>query len=250
MTTPPASPETHWQRPYWQAGHGDATLLFFVFGQFDDAATAGTLPDGIRGTRYAHAALKAWDGYPLAGSLGHLFEDEAPQLLAAARKAPEVLRIAGTVDDPPNLDYLRDTLEYVDRLLGHGGVAVVDPQVSGLFDRRSWQRLLHAAPASVRPHLLVLCDPDPTHPERQWVHTRGMRKFGRPDVSVTRVPAGEANRAGALCQQLADMLALGGHFIEAQPLPVDGVGTFHAHHRGAPDDPHFFNTRVELDWPA
>lgn len=249
MTT---KPDAHWPRPYWQAGHGDATLLFFVFGHFDGAeqAAANALPNGIACKRYAHSALKAWEGYPLQGSLGQVFEDESPQVLTAARRSPDVLRIAGTVSDPPHLDYLRDTLAAIGQLLEHDGVAVVDPQVSALLDRRQWTRLSHAAPQSVRPHLLVLCDPDPAEPERQWVHTRGMRKFARPDVSVTHVPAHEANRAGALCQQLADMLALGGHLIEDQPLPVEGVATFHARHGGSAEDPRFFNTHIELRWPV
>ena len=250
MVTPPPHPEVRWKRPFWHASDEQAVLLYFVFGQFGDAP-ALELPAGIELSRHPHASLKDWKGYPLAGSLREVFADEAPDTLRAARKTPDVLRIAGTLPDPANLDYLRETLEAVTRLFDAGAVAVVDPQVSGLYDRATWtRRIASGNDSTLRQHFLVLRDADPDAPERHWVHTRGLRKFARPDISITRVPGTEADRAGALCQQLADMLALGGHFAEGQTLPVDGVGMFRAHPGGSSDDPRFFNTHVELRWPA
>ncbi len=251
MITPPPRPEARWKRPYWHASDEQATLLYFVFGRFHGDAATPVLPDGIRSTRHAHAALRDWDGYPLAGSLGEVLAADAPHAFEAARDTPDVLRIAGTLRDPASLDYLRDTLEAIARSFDAGAVAVVDPQVSGLYDRAAFMhRLATGNGSSLRQHFLVLCDADPDDPDRQWVHTRGLRKFARPDISLTRVPAGETDRAGALCRQLADMQALGGRFAEGQPLPVDEVGVFRAHHAGSPGDPRFFNTHVELRWPA
>lgn len=231
-------------------------LLFFVFGRFEgdsDALTATLhLPAGIGLARHAHASLKHWDGYPLAGSLGAVFEEEAPLALAAARESTDVLRLAGTVHDPSDLDYLRDTLNAVTELFEKGGVAVVDPQTSNLFDRNAWRgRFLSGHAESLRQHVLVLCDTDPDAAAWRWIHTRGMRKFARPDLSLTRVPPGEVNRAGALCAQMVDMLALGGHFADGQGLPVDGLpAPLVARPGGAFDDPRFYNTHVELRWPV
>src|SRR5690625_457369 len=246
----------HWARPYWHASDENAMLLFFVFGRFsgstDEIGAALKLPDGIRLTRYAHATLKPWEGYPLAGALGDMFAAEAPQTLAAARDTPDVLRLAGEIRDPSDLDYLRDTLNAVTRLLDAGGVAAVDPQTSSLFDGDAWHRhYLGGNTDSMRRHVLVLCDPDPDDAARQWVHTRGMRKFGRPDLSLTRVPGHEIDQAGALCEQLVDMLALGGRFADGQSLPVDGLaGPLVARASGDRDDPRFYNTHIELRWPS
>lgn len=250
MIPPPPRPDARWERPYWHASDEKATLLYFVFGRFADDVSA-PLPEGIELTRYAHTSLANWEGYPLAGALGEVFAADAPQTLEAARKTPDVLRIAGTLHDPSDLDYLRGTLRTIVKLFDAGAVAVVDPQVSGLFDRATWIRgVASGNDTTLRQHFLVVRDADPEAPEYQWVRTRGMRKFARPDISLTRVPEDEVNRAGALCQQLADMLALGGHFAEDQLFPVDNIGVFRAHLGGTPDDPHFFNTHVELRWPA
>lgn len=238
-----------WTRPYWHASDATAALLFFVFGNFADSDGVN-LPEGIELSRHAHAALREWDGYPLAGSLGEVFAEEAPQTLAAARQTREVLRVAGDIRDPATLNYLRDTLDVITGLLETGGVAVVDPMTSTVFDAATWRsHFLNPVNAPLRQHVLVLCDPDPADPEQHWIHTRGMRKFARPDLSLTGIPGSAINQAGALCQQLLDMLALGGHFADGQALTVDGIGTLVARLGGDADDPRFFNQHVELRWP-
>jgi hypothetical protein len=256
MITPPPPPESHWQRPYWRASGEDAMLIFFVFGHFtgDTQALAAALelPRGIKLTRYAHAALRNWEGYPLAGALGEVFADEAPHTLEKASASDEVLRLAGTVHDPADLGYLRDALAAITELFDAGAVAVADPQTSSLFDRETWRRRFgDHADTSMRGHVLVLCDADPDTEGAQWVHTRGMRKFARPDVSVTGVPASEVNRAGALCQTLIEMLARGSQFADGQQLEVEGMATpLTAHLGGSVDDPRFYNTHAELRWPG
>lgn len=249
MIPPPPRPEAHWPRPLWHASGEDAELLYFVFGRFPADLDIG-LPTGITATRYAHADLRQWEGYPLTGALGHTFTDEAPDTLASARATEHVLRIAGRVADPSDLDYLRHTLRAIVRLFDTGAVAVVDPQVSGLFGRSRWIRdVASGNERTLRQHFLVLCEGDPDAPGRKWVHTRGLRKFARPDISLTGVPENEANRAGVLCQQLADMQALGGMFSDGQPLPVDDVGVFLVRPGGTRDDPRFHNTHVAMHWP-
>lgn len=252
MTSPVSASNQDWPRPYWHASGENASLLYFVFGNFDDlpAELTARLPAGIELSRHDHAALKSWEGYPLAGSLGDLFAEEAAATLAVAREARDVLRVGGEVSDPTTLNYLRDTLETITGLLENGGLAVVDPLTSSLVPPATWRRhFLGSAGNSPREHVLVLCDHDPADEGRQWVHTRGMRKFARPDLSLTNVPASETNRAGALCEQLLDMLALGGHLAAGQQLPVDGIGTFNVTRDDNAADPAFFNTHVGLQWP-
>lgn len=253
MTAPVPASTQDWPRPNWHASNENASLLFFVFGTFADSSTdvARNLPAGIELTRHDHASLKSWEGYPLAGSLGAVFAEDAPETLAAARETPHVLRLGGEVADPSTLNYLRDTLETITQLLENGGIAVADPLTSNLFPPATWRRhFLGSAGMAPRQHVLIVCDQDPIDDRYQWVHTRGMRKFGRPDLSLTDTPEADINHAGALCGQLVDMLAMGGHFAEGQLLPVDGLaGPLIAHLDANPDDPRFYNTHVALRWP-
>jgi hypothetical protein len=96
--------------------------------------------------------------------------------------------------------------------------------------------------------VLILRDEDEAG--RYWIHTRGMRKFGRADISLHNVPESDVDRAGALCQQLVELEALGAHFVQGQTLDVDGIfGGLVAELGGGYDDPQFNNTYVAFHWP-
>lgn len=252
-----ATPEG-WPRPYWQPSDETIALYFYVFGRFaDDLAIPAAryasrgLPEGIALQRYAHAALRGWEGYPLKGALGELLKEDAPAAFELALAAPEVLVVRGELADRDNLDYLRDTLGVLAGLLDVGGCALLDPQILTLFDAAAWRRhYLVAGGAPPRNHVLILRNAADEQ-GRSHVHTRGLRKFGRPDLSIEHVPDAHAGQAGLLCERLVELQALGAHFTDGQPLEVEGLpGEFVARRGGSLDDPRFNNTHVAFDWPA
>ena len=254
MTTPIAIPA--WQRPHWQPSDEEIVLQFYVFGKFEPVRVPSAgygspgLPQGVELTSHHHAALRQWDGYPLKGALGKLFKDDAPQAYKRALDAPEVLVLRRTLKDSADTGYLRDTLGVLAGLLDIGGVAILDPQMLTLFDAEGWRRhYLVKDGAPVRHHVLILRDDEQT-PGRHWIHTRGMRKFGRPDVSLREVPANRVDEAGALCLRLVELQALGARLADGQAIEVDGLpGGLVARLGGGLDDPQFNNTRVEFRWP-
>ncbi len=135
-------------------------------------------------------------------------------------------------------------------LLDIGGVAILDPQILSLFDADEWRRrYLIKDGAPLRNHLLILRDEEEGS-DRLWIHTRGLRKFGRPDISLHDVPVSETDRAGALCQRLLELQMLGAHFVDGQTLEVDGMfAGLVAELGGGYDDPQFNNTYVSFYWP-
>lgn len=246
-----------WPRPHWQPSKEEAVLLFFVFGAFPEdlaipAARYGSpgLPDGVELQRFQNAVLSRWEGYPLSGALGDLLREDSPEAFAAAKAAPHVVAIRGRFADREALDYLRDTLGVVAALTDIGGKAVVDPQILSLFDAASWrEHYLVKGGAPTRHHVLILCSPEETK-GRSWIRTRGMRKFGRPDISLTNVPDREIDRAGALAERFVDLGALGAHFEEGQTVEVDGVaGGLTVALSGDETDPLFNNSHAAMRWP-
>jgi hypothetical protein len=247
-----------WPRPYWQPSDETIVLYFYVFGRFaEDLAIPAAryasrgLPEGVELERFAHNALRGWEGYPLKGALGELLEEDAPEAFDRARAAPDVLVVRGELADRDSLDYLRDTLGVLAGLLDVGGSAILDPQILTLFDADAWRRhYLVAGGAPPRNHVLILRNEDDEE-GCSHVHTRGLRKFGRPDLSLHHVPDGQADRAGQLCERLVELAALGARFAEGQPLEVEGVpGELVARLGGSLDDPRFNNTHVAFDWPV
>lgn len=255
--TDTTTPAAAWPRPHWQPNDEEAVLLFFVFGAFPEdlaipAARYGSngLPDGVELQRFQNAVLAKWEGYPLAGALGDLLREDSPDAFAAAKAAPHVIAIRGRFADREQLDYLRDTLGVVAALTDIGGKVVIDPQILTLFDAAGWrEHYLVKGGAPTRHHVLILCSPEETK-GRSWIRTRGMRKFGRPDVSLTNVPDREIDRAGALAERFVDLGALGAHFEDGQVVEVDGVtGGLTVAASGDETDPLFNNSHVAMRWP-
>ncbi|TPG11543.1 hypothetical protein EAH88_03260 [Rhodanobacter glycinis] len=246
-----------WQRPHWQASDEEVLLQFYVFGKFDavrvpsaDYGSPG-LPAGIEAVSHYHSALRQWEGYPLKGAMGRMFKADAPEAWQLAFDAPEVMVVRGTLKDSPATGYLRDTLGVLAGMLDIGGTAILDPQILSLLDADAWRRkYLIRDGAPIRNHLLILRDGEPT-PDHSWIHTRGMRKFGRPDISIRQVPDRAVDRAGLLCEKLVELEALGAHFSEGQRLDIEGVPSgVVVHLGGGLDDPQFNNTYVEFNWSA
>jgi len=246
-----------WQRPHWQPSDEEIMLQFYVFGKFEPvrvpSAPYGSdgLPAGVTSTPHHHAALRQWEGYPLKGGLGRLFKEDSPEAYKLTLDAPEVLVVRGRFKDSKDTGYLRDTYGVLAGLLDIGGVAILDPQILTLFDADSWRRqYLVKEGAPLRNHVLILRD-DEDDEGRHWIHTRGLRKFGRPDISLRNVPTGELDRAGALTERLLELQALGAHFVDGQSIEVDGIfGGLVAELGGSLEDPKFNNTHVAFYWPG
>jgi hypothetical protein len=252
------TPASDWPRPYWQPGNEDALLLFFVFGSFaDDLAIPAErhgspgLPEGVELHRYQNAVLAKWDGYPLSGALGEVLREDSPEGYEAARAAPHAIVIRGLIPDGPALDYLRDTMGVVAALTDVGAKTIVDPQILSLFTAEDWrEHYIVKGGAPPRNHVLILCS-DEEGGKHSWIRTRGMRKFGRPDISLAHVPMNEVDRAGALAERLVELQALGAHFVDGQEVEVDGVpGGLTVNTDGNREDPRFNNSHVQMRWPG
>jgi hypothetical protein len=76
-----------------------------------------------------------------------------------------------------------------------------------------------------------------------WIHSRGLRAFGRPDVSIRNVPQDAMAAASELCNRLIETQAYGAVIPDG---PVEGMT---AHTTGTLEDPDFNNVHIELAWP-
>jgi hypothetical protein len=248
-----------WPRPQWQDSGGQAFLLWFVFGDFEpgftiDAPkyrTRGT-PPGIEVVRYSNRALERWDGYPLAGTLGRVLWDEDARLFERAKGARDCTMLRGSIPDPANLDPLRDLVGAITALAEGGGVAVVDPQILSMFDPMQWRRRFFEDDTfRARDHILIMCGEDERNAGRSWVHTRGLRKFARPDISIRNVPPAAANVAGELAERFAEFQALGGVVEAGREVEVDGAPEgMRAQLVGEFDDAEFSNRHLAFRWPV
>src|SRR5262245_51336723 len=246
-----------WPRPHFAPGGGNPLLFYAVFGTFDLTRPLGRSkyrtdgrPDWLELGQYDRAEQPGvFAGYQ-SGKCWELLTRDQPLLAADAEKAPQCVALRGEPADPPTLDYFRDTIGIVTWLLDAGGVSVYDPQMLWLWSADEWREEAFA-PGEPNPdrHTVILVSPEAGG--TNWYHTRGMRKYGRPDLSVRGVGAKHGAAVSQMIERFVELQALGGDIPEGQEivmqeLPAGGV----CHHRGNHDDPDFNNVHVSIEWPA
>lgn len=246
-----------WPRPHFTPGGGEPLLFYVALGDIDSGAalsrskyrSEGIAP-GLQLSSYSsetHADVL--DDFRQGHAWDELLRTD-PALAGAVERSPICLILRGAPTESTNLNYLRDTVGLLTFFLDHGGVTIYDLQTITWWSPAAWKSQIFepAAPAPGR-HVVILSSPEKV-PGAKWFHTRGMRKFGRPDISVHNVKPDHEAGVIDLCNRFIQLQAEGGVVPEGQEirtasLPSGGV----VHHRGDLDDPDFNNLHIEISWP-
>lgn len=236
----------HWLRPHYQEGGGEPYLFYAVFGNFP--ARMAPLSAG----RYRSSGLPA--GLTLdqqepdffrQGVVWQQLEQSNPRAASVVGRAHGCLVLRGQPEEPKLLDYFRDTVGLLTYLLDQGGVALYDPFALRWWEPSEWMEEAFR-PGEPRPatHVVILSsDEEPG----VWLHTRGMRKFGRPDLSMRGLEASSLGLYAGLFRRLIEFGALGGIIAEGQEVRVAGLPFgLHCYHQGSLDDPDFNNVHIEI----
>jgi hypothetical protein len=244
-------------RPLFTPGGDDALVYFVVFGadvsRLDisaDRHRVDEIPDGIDAHHLGADLVRSFFEPPMGD---HLREQD-PDLAAAAVGCDSCLVITGSVTDPPTLAYLRDCIGIATAALDAGGVAVLSLQSFGLFAPERWRRdVFDGGPDLVHQLAVILYseeeDDAPAPAGSIWVHTRGMRVFGRPDLSIHGVPADELDIAAKVTNVLIANQAKGLRIHDGAVMEVGPpLGLIAFRLRGHHDDPDFNNLHLELAW--
>ncbi len=241
-----------WARPQFEEGGGDAMIFYVIYGSFtDDIQISRTkyrsegLPSGVhlhKLTRAQRPVLPFTDSFYAA-----ILRDKNPDLFTLVESAPECLTLKGSVFDPPDLNYLRDCIGVLTFLMDNGGLAVADVQQLDFYDSAQWrEEFFEPENPRIHRHVAILYSEEKSGGGR-WFHTRGMRKFGRPDLSLRNVPANHETAAIDLCNRLIALHAAGGQVDEGQKIRMDSLPEqLVCLHRGSFDDPDFNNRHIEI----
>lgn len=183
------------------------------------------------------------------GYLWDALRTEDPALAGAVAAQSNAVIVRGEMANDSSLNYWRDTIGLLTCLLDHGGVAIFDAQSLKWWSRDAWRAEVFA-PAAPEPgrHVVILVSPetDGTH----GFHTRGLRKFGRPDLSLHHVSVAHTEAVTDLFNRLIELQALGGTIPEGQPIRMAALPEgMHCVHGGELGDPDFNNVHVEIRWP-
>jgi len=246
-----------WPRPHFTPGGGDAFVMYDVFGSIDEqlsiskaAHRTNGVPAGVEIHHYDRNHGEAFSWFK-QGYLWQVLQKENPELLQAVDNASGCLRIQGHIPDPSTLDYFRDLVGVVTAALDSGGTTILDAQMLKWWSPVEWRtRVFDLDEPAPRRHVVILTSDEEDPMGTEWIHTRGMLKFGRPDLSVHAVPSSHRDAIIDLCNRFIELQAYGGLIPEGQIIRIPSLPEgMTCHHGGHLQDPDFNNVHVEIRWP-
>ena len=245
-----------WERKHYSPGGADPFLYYVAFGDIKaDAELSAShyrcvgIPDGIELTscsRDVHPDVL--DSF-MNGHLWDRLQADNPTLASEVKSAPGCIVLQGDVRAASTLNYLRDTVGLLAFFLDKGAIAIYDPQMFQWWSPAAFrERIFDPAKPVPRHHTIILIS-DEEGLQTTWIHTRGMRKFGRPDISVRHVRKENSDAVIDLCNRFIELQAFGGIIPEGQEvsvasLPPGGV----VHYGGDAGDPDFNNEHIQISW--
>ena len=241
-----------WPRARYQPGGGKALVFYVIYGEFSEEPkisastyrTAG-VPQGVD---LRKVTRKQQPELPFTEDSFKVVRKGNAALFEQIKTAPECLILQGEVPDSQDLNYLRDVVGLVMFALDHGGLAVMDVQQLELFDAPRWRKeIFEPQPPHLQKQVAILYSDEVDG--ARWYHTRGLRKFGRPDLS-TRCPKRELDDAVIeMFNRFILLQAQGSLIPEGQEIRMVSLPAgLTCHQAGSLDDPDFNNVHIEVRW--
>ncbi|HEX8110336.1 MAG TPA: hypothetical protein VF516_21540 [Kofleriaceae bacterium] len=238
-----------WLRPHFQPGGGDPFLFYKIHGAFAEPLELSLSKHRSAGVPVGCelqllTTREALDFGLDRGWIGDAFRAEQPVLAAEVARTEQCLVLRGSPGDPDTLDYFRDAVGLVMAVLDSGGIAVFDPQMFKWWSTAEWRRDAFEPAGAVPHHHVVILASEDSH--GCWYHTRGLRKFGRPDLSIHDVPPELEPAVRELCDRFIEMLAFGAVIPDGQLIRMPGLPAWKCRHAGDFSDPDFNNVHIEI----
>lgn len=223
-----------WTRPAFQPTGSTAHALLVVFADDDvlnaapDLHLTGTVPAGapvasldVRGHR--HTGSPQWiDGWR-DGAVRAIAERDLGDL-GRLDAATCCYSVSVEVDDPADLTHLQLAWAVAAALVRKGAFAVLDAHAVTWMPGPAVAGLPADRPFVVQREVSLTAETTPTPGFGHPVHTRGMVKFGRPDL-VAGVAAADIQHTAQVLNHLARMLAEGHVLTPGRKLRFDGQRT-------------------------
>jgi len=119
---------------------------------------------------------------------------------------------------------MRDSIGIVQAMLETGAIGVLDIQTISFYSFEEWKNKIFTPIFNPCSHVSILYTD--TDKENVWLHTRGLRKFGRPDVSIENVKKSNIDDAMDIINQIIIYSSKGSFFKNSSKLHTSNGKSF------------------------
>ena len=229
-----------WPRPHFVAGGGPADVTLFVFSQVGVDGTTlqlktrahgvpeSGLPEGVDVQTVARADAPEWvDGF-FAPALMALAERDLGWKGRPPVEPTAVHVVKVTAEDPGDLSHIQAAWALARAFLDTGGFALLDAHAQAWLSPLALRERPVDVPMRMADEVSIVFETEPEHGFGHLMHTRGMLKFGRPDLIVVGIPPKHGVRIADIVNQLAERLALGARLDPLDTVELEALGMLRA----------------------
>ena len=205
----------NYERPYYEDINYHPLMFYIVFGLFGindenpgqtgKQLKLGKIPKGLNIHALNREEHSEYMNSIMGGDLGEMLKVEQPELYEKILKEHLWMGLEGEIEQDDNLKYLQSTIEIIQTLIAEGAIAVLDMQTFKLYSAEEFTEEF-TKEYNVYSHVTNLITKENG---TIWLHTRGLRKFGRPDISIENIPESEEDKAVRIANQMIYYSSLG-----------------------------------------
>ena len=245
-----------YERPYYEDINYRPYLYYVVFGVKDEELQVSrerhhvdAFPEGLDFLFYNRSEHGDYLNELLGGTLGEVLDRDDHDLYTAVRQTERWAVIRGEVQEDADLHYMRNAIGFVQALVENGAVGVLDLQTLHLMTAETWATEFFQPEFTPFDHATILVSEMDSG--ALWLHTRGMRKFGRPDISIENVPKNDMEMAAKVVNQMIYYGVLGAFFARPFKLHTpDGACIVQPEFVDDMECPDFNNAYYRILWDA
>lgn len=204
----------NYERPYYEDINYHPLMFYVIFGAKEEELEISRerhnideVPEGLNMNMLTREQHGKYMDNLIGGTLGKILKEEQPELYEKIQKENIWAIVNGEIKQDDNLRYLRNTIGIVQAFLDTGAIAVLDMQTFSLYSAKEFTEKIFSKDLDVYSHAKNLISK--MENGNIWLHTRGLRKFGRPDISIENIPESEENKAVRIANQMIYYSSLG-----------------------------------------
>ncbi len=243
------------ERPYYRDLNCRPFLFYVIFGAKNAELKVSRgrhhvngFPDGLKLVFCDREKNNAYMQSLVGNSLGKVLGREKHELFEMLQGTDKWAVIRGEVCQDSDLNYMQNVIGLIQALIDNDAAGVLDLQILSLYSSAEWSDLFFEREFNPYDHVTILASE--IQDGLMWLHTRGMRKFGRPDIGVWKVAQEEMEEAVQVINQMIYYGSLGAFFDREVKFHTQSGNTYmvNPHFVADYDNPDFNNAYYCFEW--